>query len=127
MDPTHALAYVNYMSTGVYSLLGFYNEFIKADATSGVAAQEAYIRPLLNWYRAACIDNNTGESAIAVNPVASALPLQNLLLQAWATSGKCLGCFIRRGMFALCGEIKHHPGRFSSSHGFSFRNQKKTT
>jgi hypothetical protein len=42
-------------------------------------------------------------------------------------SGKCLGCFIWRGMFALCGEIKHHPGRFFSSHGFSFPNRKQTT
>jgi hypothetical protein len=81
MDPTNAPAYVSYMDTGVYSLLGFYNEFIEADATSGVAAQEAYIAPLLNWYRAACTNNNTGESAIAVNPVTLALPLQNLLLQ----------------------------------------------
>jgi hypothetical protein len=29
MDPTNAPAYVSYMDTGVYSLLGFYNEFIK--------------------------------------------------------------------------------------------------
>jgi hypothetical protein len=42
-------------------------------------------------------------------------------------SGKCLGCFIRKGMFALCGEIKHHLGRFSSSHGFSFPDRKKNT
>jgi Integrase zinc binding domain len=44
-----------------------------------------------------------------------------------ATSGKCLGCFIRRAMFALCGEIKHHLGRFSFSHGFPFPDRKKTT
>jgi hypothetical protein len=88
MDPANAPAYVSYMGTGVYSLLGFYNEFIEADATSGVAAQEAYIGPLLNWYRAACTNNNAGESAIAVNPVTSALPLQNLLLQGWAVRSK---------------------------------------
>jgi hypothetical protein len=40
--------------------------------------------------------------------------------------GKCLGCFIRRGMFALCWEIKHHLGRFSFSHGFPFPDMKKT-
>jgi hypothetical protein len=34
LDPANAPAYVNYMGTGVYSLLGFYNKFIKADATS---------------------------------------------------------------------------------------------
>jgi hypothetical protein len=81
LDPTNAPAYVGYMDTGVYSLLGFCNEFIKADATSGVPDQEAYIAPLLNWYRAACTNDNAGESVIAVNPVTSALPLQNLLLQ----------------------------------------------
>jgi hypothetical protein len=43
------------------------------------------------------------------------------------TSGKCLGCFIWRAMFALCGEIKHHLGMFSSSHGFSILNRKITT
>jgi RNase H-like domain found in reverse transcriptase len=42
-------------------------------------------------------------------------------------SGKCLGCFIRRAMFALCGEIKHNPGMFSSSHGFLILNKKITT
>jgi hypothetical protein len=42
-------------------------------------------------------------------------------------SGKCLGCFIRRAMFASCGEIKHHLGRFSFSHGFPFPDRKKTT
>jgi hypothetical protein len=88
MDPTNAPAYVQYMDTGVYSLLGFYNEFIEADATSGVAAQEAYIAPLLNWYQATCTNDNAGESAIAVNPVTSALPLQNLLLQGWAVRSK---------------------------------------
>jgi hypothetical protein len=49
-DPTNAEAYVSYMDTGVYSLLGFYSKFIEPDATSGVAAQEAYIAPLLSWY-----------------------------------------------------------------------------
>jgi hypothetical protein len=76
------------MDTGVYSLLGFYNEFIEADAASGVPDQEAYIAPLLNWYRAACTNDNAGESVIAVNPVTSALPLQNLLLQGWASRSK---------------------------------------
>jgi hypothetical protein len=61
MDPTNAAAYVSYMDTAVYSLLGFYSEFIKPNATSGVAAQEAYIAPLLNWYRAACTNDNAGE------------------------------------------------------------------
>jgi hypothetical protein len=60
MDPTNAPAYVSYMDTGVYSLIGFYNEFIEADATSGVAAQEAYIAPLLNWYRATYTNDNAG-------------------------------------------------------------------
>jgi hypothetical protein len=50
--------------------------------------QEAYIAPLLNWYRAACTNDAAGESAIAVNPVTSALPLQNLLLQGWAVRSK---------------------------------------
>jgi hypothetical protein len=31
----------------------------------------------------------------------------------------CLRC--------VAGEIKHHPGMFSSSHGFSILNRKKTT
>jgi hypothetical protein len=88
MDPNNAPAYVNYMDTGVYSLLGFYSKFIEADATSGVTAQEAYIGPLLNWYCAACTNDNAGKSAIAVNPVTSALPLQNLLLQSWAAHSK---------------------------------------
>jgi hypothetical protein len=30
-------------------------------------------------------------------------------------------------MFALCGEIKHHLGRFFFSHGFPFPDRKKTT
>jgi hypothetical protein len=51
---------------------------------------------------------------------------EDLVMMAKA-SGKCLGCFIRRGMFALCGEIKHHLGRFSFSHGFPFPHRKKTT
>jgi hypothetical protein len=90
MDPTNAAAYVSYMDTGVYSLLGFYSEFIKPDATSGVAAQEAYIAPLLNWYCAACTNNNTRESAIAIDLVTSSLPLQNLLLECWAPCFKNL-------------------------------------
>jgi hypothetical protein len=77
MNPTNAAAYVDYMDTGVYSLLGFYSEFIEPDATSGVAAQEALVAPLLNWYRAACTNDNAGESAIAIDPVTSGLPLQN--------------------------------------------------
>jgi hypothetical protein len=87
MNPVHAAAYVNYMDTGVYSLLGFYSEFIEPDATSGVAAQEASIAPLSNWYRAACTNDHAGESAIAIAPVTSALPLQNLLLQGWDAQG----------------------------------------
>jgi hypothetical protein len=90
MNPTHAVAYVDYMDTGVYSLLGFYREFIEPDATSGVAAQEALIAPLLNWYRAACTNDNASESAIAIDPVTSGLPLQNLLLQGWAARSKNL-------------------------------------
>jgi hypothetical protein len=43
---------------------------------------------LLNWYRAACTNDNAGESVIAVNPVTSSLPLQNLLLQGWASRSK---------------------------------------
>jgi hypothetical protein len=79
------------MDTGVYSLLSFYSEFIKPHATSGVAAQEAHIAPLLNWYRAACTNNNAGESAISIDPVTSGLPLQNLLLQqGWAARSKNL-------------------------------------
>jgi hypothetical protein len=80
LDPTNTPAYVGYMDTGVYFLLGFYNKLIKADATSGVPDQEACIAPLLNWYQAACTNDNAGESVIAVNPVTSALPSQNLLL-----------------------------------------------
>jgi hypothetical protein len=91
MDPTNAAAYVSYMDTGIYSLLGFYSEFIEPeDATSGVAAQEAYITPLLNWYYAACTNGNSGKSAIAIDPVTSGLPLQNLLLQGWAARSKNL-------------------------------------
>jgi hypothetical protein len=78
------------MDMGVYSLLGFYNEFIEPDATSGVAAQEASIAPLLNWYHAACTNDNASKSAIAIVPVTSALPLQNLLLQGWAACSKNL-------------------------------------
>jgi hypothetical protein len=91
MDPSNASAYVDYQGTGIYSLIGFYSEFIHADAAcSGDAAQEAYIAPLLSWYRAACTDNHAGESAIAINPVTSALPLQNLLLQGRAARSKKL-------------------------------------
>jgi hypothetical protein len=90
MNPTNAAAYVDYMDTGVYSLLGFYSEFIKPDATSGVAAQEALVTPLLNWYCAACTNDNAGESAIAIDPVTSGLPMQNLLLQGWAAHSKNL-------------------------------------
>jgi hypothetical protein len=90
MNPVHAAAYVDYMDTGVYSLLGFYSKFIEPDATSGVAAQEGSIAPLLNWYQAACTNDNAGESAIAIAPVTSALPLQNLLLQGWAARSKNL-------------------------------------
>jgi hypothetical protein len=43
---------------------------------------------LLSWYWAACNNNNAGESAIVVNPVTLALPLQNLLLQGWAVCSK---------------------------------------
>jgi hypothetical protein len=76
MDPANAPAYILFMPTGAYSLLGFYTEFIQANTTSGVAAQEAYIAPLLNWYRVACTNYDTSESAIAVNLVTSALLLQ---------------------------------------------------
>jgi hypothetical protein len=72
MNPVYAAAYVDYMDTGVYSLLGFYSKFIEPDATSGVAVQEASVAPLLNWYRAACTNNNADESAIAIAPMTSA-------------------------------------------------------
>jgi hypothetical protein len=90
MNPVHAVAHVEYMDMGVYSLLGFYSKFIELDATSGVAAQKASVAPLLNCYWAACTNDNAGESAIAINTVTSALPLQNPLLQGWAARCKNL-------------------------------------
>lgn len=84
MDPAHAPDLMLERPNGVYTLLAFYDLFIRGPATSGDAAQEAYIAPLLNWYRAACTTDANGHPAHAITPVTSALPLQNLLLQSWA-------------------------------------------
>jgi hypothetical protein len=88
MDPNHAVDIVAWRPDVVWTLLASYNEFIQPNATSGNAAQEAYIKPLLNWYRAACTINAGGHSATGIVPVTSSLPLQKLLLQGWVDHNK---------------------------------------
>ena len=83
LDPNLAEDFVGERSDGTFSLLGFYNAFIAPDATSGDAARETYIAPLLQWYRAACTNDATPSPAIGVDLVTSGVPAQFHMLQGW--------------------------------------------
>jgi hypothetical protein len=70
-----ALALSSSPRTGRYTLLGFFDLFIRPSYT-GTPAQRAYIRPLANWWRLSCTNTVVGgptETSIAL--VGTATPL----------------------------------------------------
>jgi hypothetical protein len=59
---------------GSYTLLGFFDTFIRTAYNGRTPAQRAAIRPLANWWRLACTDQVGGDTEVSIALVPTATP-----------------------------------------------------
>ena len=76
--------------TGQYSLLGFYDTFLRAEIDSGDADRVTAIEPVRDWWRCASTNLTGGSTMVAEQPVVSPLPRVTArlhqLVAEWRTS-----------------------------------------
>ena len=84
-------------ASGRYTFQAFHHTFLQDGLASADGDVQAAHAPLSDWYRCASTNNNTDHSVLAIAPVSSALPHNNLALTTYVEG-------VRRAELAKLGQ-----------------------